>query len=338
MGGRHSLRRVPGVSMTIDDPLTSPYAIEYSGGVSRMFGQRGTVRADVVYRDFRNFYSLRTDRATGTVTSNGSTFDRNVVENSDRTDRQYIGLTTQATYDFGRQMSVGGNYTLSHAHGTLEGETAGGGPSGAQANNYPEYRVPSWNYPEGDLAIDQRHRARMWATYNVPMSANGGAITFGLLQQFATGVPYTAMIIVPTAGTLPNPGYATPLPAVEYFPLGRSPFRTEATYRTDLSVNYGYRFGASGAVRPELFFHGELLNVFNQFQACGCGENVFRNGGIVDLSTIQQGVQLVAPFNPYTSAPVEGVHWQKVRGFGEPQNTFGYTSPRIFRFSVGLRF
>ncbi len=332
------LATVPGVSMTLDDPLTSPYAIEYSGGVSRMLGQRGTVRADVVYRDFRNFYSLRTDRATGTVTSNGSTFDRNVVENSDRTDRQYIGLTTQATYDFGRQVSVGGNYTLSHAHGTLEGETAGGGPSGAQANNYPEYRVPSWNYPEGDLAIDQRHRARMWATYNAPLSVNAGALTFGLLQQFATGVPYTAMIIVPTAGTLPNPGYATPLPAVEYFPLGRSPFRTEATYRTDLSVNYGYRFGASSAVRPELFFHGELLNAFNQFQACGCGENVFRNGGIVDLSTIQQGVQLVAPFNPYTTAPIENVHWQKVRGFGEPQNTFGYTSPRIFRFSVGLRF
>ena len=332
------LASVPGVNMTIDAPLTSPYAVEYSGGLSRTLGQRGTIRADVVFRDFRNFYSLRTDRGTGTVTSNSATFDRSVVENSDRTERQYIGLTTQATYEFGRQLSVGGNYTLSNAQGTLEGETAGGGPSGALANNYPEYRVQSWNYPEGDLGIDQRHRARMWATYNVPMPVTAGGITVALLQQFASGVPYAPVLMVPTAGTLANPGYATPLPQVEYFPLGRSPFRTESTYRTDLSVNYGYRFGRSSQLRPELFFHGELLNIFNQYQACGCGENVFRNGGISDLLTIQQGAQLIAPFNPYTTTPVEGVHWQKMKGFGEPQSTFGYTSPRIFRFAVGLRF
>ena len=329
---------VPGVNMTIDDPLTSPYSIEYSGGVSRALGQRGTARADIIYRDFRNFYSLRTDRGTGTVTSNGSTFDRNVVENSDRTDRQYIGLTTQASYNFGPQISVGANYTLSHAQGSLEGETAAGGPSGALANNYPEYRAASWNYPEGDLAIDQRHRARMWATYNVPMSMTAGTITIGLLQQFASGVPFPAMALVPTAGALTNPGYQTPPPQVEYFFLGRDPFRTEATYRTDLSVNYGYRFGQSNGFRPELFFHGEILNVFNQYQACGCGENVFRNGGITDLTSISQAVQVRAPFNPYTTQPVEGTNWQLAPGFGQPQNSFGYTSPRIFRFSVGLRF
>ncbi len=329
---------LPGVNMTIEGPLTSPYALEYAGGVSRTLGRRGTLRADVVYRGFRNFYSLRTDLSTGKVTSNGGTFDRNVVENSNRTDRRYVGLTTQATYDFGPQVSLGGNYTLSHAEGSLEGETTNGGPSGALADNYPEYRMADWNYPYGDLAIDQRHRARMWATYNLPVSARAGMVTIGLLQQFASGVPYPAMAVVPTAGALENPGYATPPPQVEYFFLGRDPFRTEATYRTDLAVNYGYRVGRSSGLRPELFFHGELLNVFNQFQACGCGENVFKNGGISDLSTIFQAIQVTAPFNPYTTQPVEGVHWRKAPGFGEPQSTFGYTSPRIFRFSVGLRF
>ncbi len=62
---------LPGVNMTITDPLTSPYSIEYAGGVSRSLGQRGTARADLVYRDFRNFYSLRTDLATGKVTEPG---------------------------------------------------------------------------------------------------------------------------------------------------------------------------------------------------------------------------------------------------------------------------
>ena len=329
---------VPGVNMTITDPLTSPYSIEFAGGVSRSLGQRGTARVDLVFRDFRNFYSLRTDLGTGTITDGKTNFDLNVVENSDRTERQYIGLTTQASYNFGSQISVGGNYTLSRAHGDLEGETVAGGPSGALANNYPEYRVPSWNYPQGDLAIDQRHRARMWGTYQVPVSSTAGTITVGLLQQFGSGVPFAPWTMVPTAGTIPNPGYATPVSAVEYFFEGRNPYRTEATYRTDLSVNYGYRFGARNPIHPELFFRGELLNIFNQFQACGCGENVFRNGGISDLQTIGTGVQLIAPFNPYTTQPVEGVHWRKLPGFGQPQNTFGYTSPRIFRFSVGVRF
>ena len=43
-------------------------------------------------------------------------------------------------------------------------------------------------------AIDQRHRARMWATYDVPMSVDAGAITLGLLQQFASGVPYAPLM------------------------------------------------------------------------------------------------------------------------------------------------
>ena len=120
--------------------------------------------------------------------------------------------------------------------------------------------------------------------------------------------------------------------------LGRNPFRTEATYRTDVSVNYGYRLGGMGDVRPELFFHGEVLNVLNQFQLCACGENVFRNGGIVDQTTIGSGVQIIAPqFNPYTTAPVEGTHW-RATNLGQPLNRFAYTSPRLFRFAVGLRF
>ena len=57
---------LPGVNMQIHEPLSSPYSLEYSGGVARSFG-RGTVRADLTYRSFRNFYALRTDLGTGTV-------------------------------------------------------------------------------------------------------------------------------------------------------------------------------------------------------------------------------------------------------------------------------
>jgi hypothetical protein len=330
---------VPGVNMQLRDPLTSPYSVEYSGGLSRVLGGRGTLRADVVYRDFRNFYGLRTDLETGRVSDPvAGTFDLGVIENTDRTERQYVGLTTQASYDFGPSLSLGGNYTLSRAWGDVEGETVATGPSGGMTNHYPEYRVASWNYPTGDLNIDQRHRARMWATYNVPTALSSGVLAVSLLQQIGSGVPYAAVGFVNPAPFMANPGYLTPPPALDYYFLGRNPFRTEATYRTDLAVNYGYRLGRVRDVQPELFFHGELLNVFNQFQVCGCGENVFRNGGISDLTTVNQAVRVLMPFNPYTTEPIHGTHWERNAAFGEAVNRFGYTTPRMFRFSVGVRF
>ena len=55
---------------------------------------------------------------------------------------------------------------------------------------YPEYKQAAWNYPEGDLSIDQRHRARIWATYGVPRISG---LVVSVLQTLETGVPYGAV-------------------------------------------------------------------------------------------------------------------------------------------------
>src|SRR4029079_17913669 len=118
---------VPGVSTKIPTPLQSPFSNEYAGGVSRTLGARGTMRVDGVFRQYRNFYALRTDTATGRVTDEfGSNFDLSVIENTNGTERRYAGLMWQASYNFEKVM-LGGNYTLSHAYGNLEGETANAG-------------------------------------------------------------------------------------------------------------------------------------------------------------------------------------------------------------------
>ena len=54
-------RMVPGVSRTIPDSLASPHALEYAAGISRRLGERASVRADFMFRDFRDFYSERID-------------------------------------------------------------------------------------------------------------------------------------------------------------------------------------------------------------------------------------------------------------------------------------
>ena len=87
------------------------------------------------------------------------------------------------------------------------------------------------------------------------------------------------------------------------------------------------------------------LNIFNQFQLCACGGTVFNDGGGTDLTTIGQSVRtpvnsptVMRPFNPFSTQPARGVNWDLNANFGTPLSALAFTSPRIFRFSVGLRF
>jgi hypothetical protein len=252
---------------------------------------------------------------------------------------------------------MGGTYTLSRLWGNIDGENAASGPLTAQLFSYPEYRQASWNLPEGDLAGDQRHRARIYGIYRVPMAETAGTLNVSLLYSAASGVPYglngaTSSAPGLTVGQIDprpyvaNPGYVDPLSStatVEYFFFPRDRFRTEAQYRTDFAVDYKHRVVG----HAEGFFHADVLNIFDQFQLCACGGTVFNNGGGSDMRTINNGVQTrasagaasgLAVFNPFTDTPVEGVNWRLAPNFGTPTNRFAYTSPRTFRFSVGIRF
>lgn len=346
----------PGKNIQIVSPLKSPNADEYTVGTSRRLGSRGTARVDAVWRRYHDFYNQRADLSTGNVRDNlGNLYDLFVVENTNNVKRRYSGLSTQASVRVTDAINLGGNYTLSYLWGNFDGETSAAGPTVAQVTAYPEYKRADWNSPEGYLAADQRHRARMWATLASPMPQGGGSLTFGLLQQIGSGVPYGAVGTGPSginaAPFVTNPGYVSPQSpagAVDYYFTARDAFRTETAFRTDLSVNYSHRVHA-GRSEPELFFHGEVLNIFNQFQLCGCGASAFSNGGATDLTTIGQSVRTprnspttMQAFNPFTTTPVKGTNWElgtaAGAAFGTGLNQFAYTTPRLFRFSVGVRF
>jgi hypothetical protein len=345
---------MPGFNVKIDTPLKSPNATEYAVGTSRQLGSRGSFRVDGVWRKYRDFYSQRADLATGFVPDAlGNRYDLFLVENTNDVTRRYSSLTTQASYRVSDAVQVGGNYTLSRLWGNFDGETSAAGPSVTQVNAYPEYKRTEWNSPEGDLAADQRHRARAWGTFATPMPAGAGSLIFGLLQQIGSGVPYGAVASINASAPfgIENPGYVTPLSPnglVDYYFTERDAFRTETTYRTDVSVNYAYRV-RGGRVQPELFFHGEVLNIFRDFQMCGCGGSAFSNGGATDMATIGQSVrtprnspQTMLPFNPFTTTPVRGTNWDfntsSGSEFGRPLSHLAYTTPRLARFSVGVRF
>lgn len=336
------LVQLPGVNTRVNPPLKSPHVDEYSFGMSRQF-PHGSLRVDFVHRNFNDFYAARLDMATGRVQDDqGKTFDLGLQENTNVVDRNYKGLAFQGTYRLGSAVDLGGNYTLSRAWGNFEAETANTGPITSSLVSYPEFKQASWNSPEGDLTIDQRHRARIWGSYQVPLASRAGSMNVSVLQQLNSGVPYSAVGAVSPIPYVINPGYLTPPLAVDYYFSKRGAFRTDASYRTDLAVNYVYRLPSRGR-SAELFFHGEVLNIFNKFQLCGCGDTVFNNGGKTNLATINTGISSpgasgMLPFDPFTQTPAEGVNWAKRSNFGTAVNALAYTTPRLFRFSLGVRF
>ncbi|MEQ1868829.1 MAG: TonB-dependent receptor [Vicinamibacterales bacterium] len=363
---------LPGITPQILGNLKSPSAIEYATGVNRQFGNKAALRADYVYRDYHNFYVQRTDTSTGQVKDSlGKQYDLALIENTDVLKRRYSGLTTQGTYRPASRTDVGATYTLSRAWGNVNGENLSSGPVTSDALSYPEYRQASWNFPEGDLQIDQRHRARLWVNYGIPWVKN---LSVSLLETLESGTPFGANNLNNASfnGANPqafvtNPGYLTPpdgSTTIYYFAADcsnvpaavatagfgctsgnrRDAFRTVGQKRTDLAANYEYPVKVGGRT-VTTFFHLSVVNLFGQFQLCGCGGTIFSNGGAVQQTRIDQTVRTnvstpatYAAFNPFTQTPVQGTHWNYGPNFGTALNRFAYTTPRTLQFGFGVRF
>jgi outer membrane receptor protein involved in Fe transport len=330
---------LPGVALQIPKSLKSPNVHEVAAGVGRQLGSRGAVRVDFVDRQYRDFYSERTDTTTGTVTNElGQRFDVIVVENTNFYKRRYSGLTALGTYRASRA-DLGMSYTLSKLRGNIDGENIGSGPISASFLRNPEYAEERWSLPQGDLAADQRHRARFWGTFVLPLFHEADSLTFGVLQQIASGTPYGGsadIFLSDEEGNdfVVNPGYENPPVTAVYYFTAPDAFRTATEYRTDLSFNYQHQFG-SPSRGLALFAQFHLLNAFNQFQAFnGVGNGI----DTTVLTPVNDNELGLVAFNPFTDTPVQGVNWEFGPNFGKPTSKNAYTLPRTFRFSLGLRF
>jgi outer membrane receptor for ferrienterochelin and colicin len=315
---------IPGMSPVIDETLASPYTDEFSVGVTKRLGNRGMVRADYVHREYGDFYATYIDQTTGTVSNEiAGTLDLGVLRNeNDILVRNYDALMTRFDYRFTDYLSVGGNWTWSHARGNFEGETGGSGPVAGQIHEYPEYKDPAWNMPEGDLDIDQRHKVRLYAIWDV-FSTDRHNLSVSLLQNYWSGTPYDATGAVdpfPNGGD--DFGYVGPPNTVTYYFSGKGEYNWDDITRTDIAVNYSFFIGP-----VELYIQPEVLNVLNEDGAVGGNTSMFTHDNS-DLAT----------FDPFTETPVEGVHYEYGDGFGDQLLENHYQLPRTFRLSLGIRF
>jgi hypothetical protein len=327
---------IPGLA-TILDPngLTSPNVKEWTLGFGATLGRRGVVRADIVYRNWDDFYIDTINMETGQVEFEDRSFDLEIVRNDNALyNREYIGLHTQAQYRFSDRFNAGLTWTLSKLEGNVTGETWNSGPVSGSAARYPEYREESWNYPTGPLTGDRRHRVKLWGTYDVPTGF--GDFLFSLLQSFESGTASSTDGTIDTRSFVDNPGYQNPVSGVSYFFHGRGDLTSEDIIRTDIGVQYSLPIRAL-----DIYIRGDVFNVFNSQAVVSFDDTVLT----------EDDEDWLALFNPWTETPIEcpqgaapevcedmGAHWQKGENFGEPESESDYQRPRTFRVTIGLRF
>jgi hypothetical protein len=316
---------IPGLSTRVSGDVISPSTNEISLGVANVIG-RAEWRLDYVHRKSSDLYGDFLNPSTGKVPDPaGRLFDLTVVSNSPQAKRSYDGLTADARYRWSRAQ-VGGNYTLSKTWGNFNGENVGSGPIRATFDTFPEYRQESWNYPMKYNPGDERHKARAWVGYSLPVPESIGRVDLGVVQRVDSGVSVDVNGLIDPRAFVTNPGYVTPIGSVPYYFTPRGEFRWDNVYSTDLSFTWGKR--VPQLRRTELFFRGVVTNLFNSGA---------RTRGDIGIDTRMNNAAYQA-FNPFTTAPVQGVNWDYSPTFGQPQAFDDYQPARLFNFSVGVRF
>jgi outer membrane receptor protein involved in Fe transport len=336
---------IPGYTTRFDQSLSAPYMDEFTIGYAITLGSRGWLRTDYIDRTWGDFYTIRRTLETGKVTDpTGLVVDQGVIENSeDGLSRDYQAIQLQGNYRLASRFTLGGNYTWSELRGNVESESPGGATVLTSTANLPEYTGFAQFNPVGHLPSDMRHRANVWLQYDLPTGF--GDFNISLLERYHSALSYSARGTIdvrrgvangPADGVV-NPGYESSSVATNYgYTFGeRGAYRVDDISSTDLGLNY--YTGQIGPVR--LFLEADILNVFNQ--------QGIEDPDAVDKtvltrrqsSCLQTGTSTRCPaFNPFTTEPQEGIHWQKGPNFGNPTSSDAYQLPRTYRVSLGVRF
>ena len=319
---------VPGVNVRMDGSLGPLHANELALGLSRRLGARGSVRADGIFRRYLDFYATRRDTSTGKVSGpQGTVYDLALVTNAQAdAERTYKALLVQANYRPTTRFQLYGSYTLAWTDGNVDGEDAAVGPTMVLTGDYPEFREIAWNAPSGPLATDQRHKLRLWGSWDAPVPKAAGRLAIGFVQRFETGLAWSAVGNVNPRAYVVNPGYVTPPTSVQYFFSPRGSYRTGTVSATDLSLNWTHQI--PGTKKGQGFVRAVVVNVFNRSAAIRVNKTVLTRN---DSSAYQA-------FNPFADTPVQGVHYGFGSDFGQPISPSDYQAPREFSFSFGIRY
>ena len=230
------------------------------------------------------------------VPANGGVRSVNVLMNLGTAD--YDGLQTQVSYRGNRRMYAAVSYTLSKATNTTEPDGNGIGPNDANLARLGEQE-------RGLSVVDQRHRAVMTFSYNLPYNITAGTVT-----QLASGRPFNAITGIDSNGDGAN---NTDRPVIDGKVVAKSAFQGTATQ--DVSMFVEGRLKAAGRV---ILLRLEGFNLLNHGNILGRAQTIYGDGGTAS-PTFGQVVSAGAASNAIPSLA-------------------NIDPPRMFQFQVRLQF
>ena len=317
---------VPGITTVAEERSRGPQTTELAGGVGGRI-RRIELRSDLVWRHSGALRARLATPGTFAVDELGQAIDTGTPELRDGLWRKSTELSVQGLYRIGLQASAGASYTLAHLWGTAD-DRLGDDPAQRLAFGYPAYFDEAWAAPAGDLRRDRRHRANLWLITQPIENESIGRLSVGFLWRLESGTPYGAVGWIDTRPYVTNPGVQQPPVAVPYYFTARDAFRSDGLSRSDLSIQFAR--AVPGMLRGEWFVRADILNLFDDTATL----DPWRSAGVV---TALQDPSRFAPFNPFVTQPVEGVHWALDSRFPSETSAFR-TMPRSFRWFVGIRF
>jgi len=198
------------------------------------------------------------------VPVNGGVRTVNVLMNLGVAD--YDGLQTQVSYRGSAKMFAQVSYTLSKATNTTEPDGNGIAPSDSNiARLGEEERGPS--------VVDQRHRAVITFSYNLPYNLSVGTVT-----QLASARPFNSTTGVDNNGDAAN----NDRPVVDGKVIGKSRFRGTGTQDVSIFGEGRIKLGRVG--RRALLLRVEGFNLFNHGNMLGRAQTIYGDSATVNTT------------------------------------------------------
>ena len=188
---------------------------------------------------------------------NGGIRQVNVLMNLGEAD--YNGLQTQITYRGNSRLYASLSYTLSKATNTTEPDGNGVGPNDSNIARLGDVE-------RGPSLLDQRHRAVLTLTYQLPFNVTAGTVT-----QYASARPFSATTGIDNNGD----GINNDRPVIDGQVVGKSSFRGTPT--SDVAAFLEGRITRVGF--PTMLVRLEGFNLLNHGNYLGRGQTIYGDTG-----------------------------------------------------------